>query len=490
MNKVLSYCLIFIFWLALIVLNYYIPRQDFFALISIYTALFGLYFAGFFALKKNLEFINTALFAGLIGRVLLLFAFPNFSDDFYRFYWDGLLLSNGISPFEHLPAAFMTGEMTNHGISGINEALFSKLNSPEYFTIYPPVCQFVFWISALIFPNSLYGAVVTMKVFMLLFELGSLYFIIRLLDRFKLPEFLALLYWLNPLVIIELTGNIHFEAAMICFCLGAVWFLVQNRVWFSATAMALAICSKLLPLIFLPFFLRRLNKKNIRLGFGSKEDEIDEQSIFNKIPYLRSMAYFAFCGIVCVLLFLPVMNLDAIQNLMSSVDLYFQKFEFNASVFYIIREIGFLVKGWDVIQTFGPLLGLLTFATIVILMLLEKSLNTESLFNMMMWALFIYLSFATIVHPWYVCPLIAFCIFTNFRFPVIWAILVPLTYYTYLTDAYHENLYLVLIEYAIVYLFIIYEFLCHSNQQKGFDGVCTLERNCFLKAEKGRDLAS
>ena len=78
-----------------------------------------------------------------------------------------------------------------------------------------------------------------------------------------------------------------------------------------------------------------------------------------------------------------------------------------------------------------------------------------------LFALLIYFAFANIVHPWYVSSLVALCVFTNFRFPILWSGMVVLTYYTYLTDAYTENLYLVALEYAVVYGYLVWE-LVHS----------------------------
>ncbi len=435
-------------------LGYFTVRTDFTQFIALVFGLYILYWVAY-KMTKSDEDIYLALGAAIGFRAVLLFVLPNLSDDYFRFYWDGLLLSNGISPFADLPKAFIAGSQLGHGIAGINEALYSQLNSPEYFTIYPPVCQFVFWVGAKLFPANIFGAVVVMKSFMLLFELGSIYFIKKLVDHYGLIKRFVLLYALNPLVIFELTGNLHFEGAMICFSLMAVWLLVKKRWVASALAMALAVCAKLLPLIFLPFLIKRLKAK--------------------------SLIYFGIVGAVSLILFLPLFNISIVQNLWSSIDLYFQKFEFNASVYYVVREIGFWVKGWNIIETAGPYLALTTFASIMLLTLFEKNLSNRHLLNFMLFALTIYLVFANIVHPWYVTPLIAFGIFSQYRYPILWSALITLTYYTYATDAYTENLWIVLIEYLVVAVFGIYEYFCHKEAKTAFfDNVDSLEESCLF----------
>jgi hypothetical protein len=74
-----------------------------------------------------------------------------------------------------------------------------------------------------------------------------------------------------------------------------------------------------------------------------------------------------------------------------------------------------------------------------------------------MWALFLYLAFATTVHPWYLCALVAFSVFTPYRFPIVWSAVVILSYYTYITTDYAENMWLVSLEYLIVYAYLAYE---------------------------------
>ncbi len=60
-----------------------------------------------------------------------------------------------------------------------------------------------------------------------------------------------------------------------------------------------------------------------------------------------------------------------------------------------------------------------------------------------MWSLTIYLSLATIVHPWYITTVVALSIFTNYRFPLLWSALIVMTYINYSYAAYFENLWVV-----------------------------------------------
>ncbi|MEM9929750.1 MAG: polyprenol phosphomannose-dependent alpha 1,6 mannosyltransferase MptB, partial [Bacteroidota bacterium] len=192
---------------------------------------------------------------GLAVRLALVFAFPTLSDDIYRFIWDGQLIRSGINPFAQLPAFYLEA---GNQVDGLSDQLYGLLNSPEYYTIYPPVAQGTFSLAVWLSPNSWYGASVVMKLILLLFELGSAWLILRILRHYKLPKTRLFWYWLNPLIIIEIVGNIHFEGAMICFLLLALWCMLRSRWVYAGVAMALSVASKLLPLLLLPFLVKRL----------------------------------------------------------------------------------------------------------------------------------------------------------------------------------------------------------------------------------------
>ena len=474
-------------------LAYQTLRTEVYQVFSLFGVLFLLYGFLYQNVKQTIHY-RLALIAAILFRFLILFALPNLSDDFFRFNWDGRLLSNGISPFEALPVHFIDGTYTGTIPSNIHDELYSQLNSPEYFTIYPPICQFIFWWTCALFPNDLYTATLLMKFSLFAFEVGSIYLLHQMVKILGITPKRVLLYALNPLVIVELTGNLHFEATMIFFILLAIYCLLKNQWIFSAIAMGLAISSKLIPLIFLPFLIRHI-------GFG------------------KSILYGILAGSVTLLGFLPLFTLDILRNLFSSIGLYFQKFEFNASIYYLVRWYGFEKYGYNIIQTAGiklakwTFVGILTLAfwrkgwftalkngvekwafviknkqtaTFKALFSLESAKNTlqqgktlflslfqkekpsdlPSIFWQFLFALTIYFAFANIVHPWYVSSLVALCIFTSFRFPILWSGLILLTYYTYLTDAYTENLYLVAIEYIVVYTYLIWELIKKYSQQK------------------------
>ena len=418
---------------AYTVLGYFTERENLAQLFPLFGILFLTYFL---AWKVHRQQFTTLLWAGILFRVVMAFALPALSDDLYRFVWDGQLWVNGENPFLHLPKYYADA---GYPINGLTPELYEGMNSKEYFTIYPPVLQFIFGLSALISPDNLYGSVLVMKMTILLAELGSIFLIIKLLKHFNLPKANALIYVLNPLIIFELCGSLHFEALMIFFLLLSLYWMVTKGWLWSSVAMTLAICCKLLPLMFFPFLIRRLG-------------------------WVRSIQYFILSGALTLILFLPFINLELIQNFRSSLDLYFETFEFNASVHYLIRGIGYLFVDYNIIRTAGWLLSLTVLITILVMAWKEKGKDWISLPRFMLLAMTIYFAMATIVHPWYVTTLVALSVFTRFRYAIVWSATICLSYYAYKDTTYTESYWLIAIEYSAVLLWFIWEFRTQKNR--------------------------
>jgi hypothetical protein len=408
----------------------YIPKQNEFLQISVlFIPLFLLYVYVVNKVEAKKEIVFWIGVAILV-RFILLFAFPNLSDDIYRFIWDGRLIVNDINPFEQLPSYYLDGSFQ---IPGINQALYDELNSPNYFTIYPPVAQTVFAGAVRVAGDNLMISSIVMKSFLLACEIGSLVIIPRILTLLSLPIKNVLWYALNPLVLIEVMGNLHFEGAMVFFFLLAFYLLIKNKLIYAAMALGLSIASKLLPLMFLPTLLRRLGFKKLFL-FG------------------------LVAATTVVLLFMPLISETFINNFGNSLDLYFRKFEFNGSITYLVREIVLAIEGYNPILLIGPVFPILTVCFILFEAFFRKS---QSLQNWMLSTLLVftcYLLLSMTIHPWYVIMPVAMCLFTNYRYPILWSGLIMMTYINYADEVYHENLWVVALEYVLVFGFMGWEF--------------------------------
>ncbi|MGB3589300.1 MAG: polyprenol phosphomannose-dependent alpha 1,6 mannosyltransferase MptB [Tunicatimonas sp.] len=371
----------------------------------------------------------------MLGRLILLPAQPNLSDDIYRFVWDGRLLQQDVNPFAYLPSELINGKADSLGID-VDPELYTALNSPDYYTIYPPISQAVFTLAVKLFPNSLIGSTWVIRATLLLAELGTLWLLFQFANRYHIPQQRVLWYALNPLAILEMTGNLHFEALMIFFLLGSIYLLEKQKWIISAILFALAVCAKLLPLIFLPLYFRRLGWK-------------------------KALLFYAVTGGATLLLFLPLLSSELIAGLQGSIGLYFQKFEFNASLYYIVREIGYYQKGYNIIQTAGSQLAATAFLLIMLYTLLERK---KYIIGALGWVWLIYLLFALTVHPWYVLPLLAFTVLTPYRYAVVWTYFIFFTYAGYTIDNFQENLWLVFLEYSVVLVWLGYELYQRRHQ--------------------------
>ena len=421
--------------IGIFILGYQVDQSDFIWIWGSFSLSFGVYgLILLFALDSEMSFWLTSAF---LLRLILLFGIPTLSDDIYRFIWDGHLLNHGINPFDHLPGYYLTA---GNEIPGLSQELFSQLNSPNYFTIYPPVAQATFALATWLSPNSWWGCSLILKLIIFLAEVGNAFLLILLLKTFNFQIRNSLLYLLNPLIIIELTGNLHFEGVMVFFLLLAFWIIVKwGKLAIAGIAFAAAIASKLLPLMFLPFFIKR---------FGWK----------------RAILFFGIIGLALILFFFPLFNEAFLGSMSSSLDLYFRKFEFNASFYYLLRWIGFQIVGYNLIQYIGPGLALITFCAILWYAFKEREVNWKSLPIAMLFAICTYLFCTTTVHPWYLALPIAFTCFTSFRFTLFWSYLITLTYINYSYPEYHENLWIVMLEYLTVGIILIWELFISKNK--------------------------
>jgi alpha-1,6-mannosyltransferase len=415
-----------IFLCSVFGLGYLVEQTEFLAILTFWLPCAVVFAVLLYKLKTG--HFTFWLLIGILSRFILLFPIPNLSDDIYRFYWDGILWTHGINPLEHVPSYFM---QPGNQLDGLTVELYEKLNSPEYFTIYPPVLQFLFGTGAFV-STGIFGFSVFLKVVLLIFELVSMYIMARILQQIQVPKEQLLIYAVNPLVIVEIAGNIHFEGAMIFFLALGIFFLFTGKILKGAGGFAGSVGSKLLPLMFFPATIRFLGWK-------------------------KGLIWAVLAMSIFVLLSVPFLNMNLFHNFLQSFDLYFRKFEFNASIYYLARSIGSLFTGYNQIAIIGPLLGFLAFSGIISIAWFLQKGNKKRYLHALFFSFVLYLLCSATVHPWYLLVPVFLSVFVPFRFAVIWSLTVVLSYSHYQEDLFQENYLLIGLEYLLPAIYFWWE---------------------------------
>ncbi len=447
--------------LALISITFYISfaynleRSDFVTLITLYAGLFGIAYILIEKFKLSFWWLASL---GILFRLIFIIAMPNLSQDFNRFIWDGRLLAQGINPYLFTPESYIQDLklVTDNNLGLLSfkipqaEELFQgmgALNANNY-SNYPPINQLFFALSALFSKTSILRSFIVLRTIIIFADIGILYFGKKLLEKLQLPINKIFWFFLNPFIIIELTGNIHFEGVMLFFFVWALNLLSKRKWIWAAVLIGISISVKLIPLLLLPLFLK--------FDF-SKRQSAKFQNHFGMVSLRKLISFYMLVGLTVLITFLPFLSSEFIENFSSTIALWFQNFEFNASVYYIIRWIGFQIVGFNIIETVGKILPIIIFISIVILAIFRDNSTMKKLITAMLLSISIYFLFSTTVHPWYVATPLLLCVFTKYKFPIVWSFVVMLSYSAYGKNGFSENLLLVALEYILVIGFAIWE---------------------------------
>ena len=433
MNKSVEIVLFLVSTLCYALLAYFVPRSNFTLTVSYLSVNFLAYV--FYYIKAEEINVKHIVLVAILFRLITVFALPALSDDYFRFVWDGLLTYNEFNPYEYTPT-----QAIEQGVLP-NRELYELLNSKDYFSVYPAINQFIYFLGVSVSPTSYYGATVVMKMIMLGAEIGTILLLINLLQSFRLPTKSIVLYALNPLVIMEFCGNLHFEGFMIFFMLLAFWLTMRQRLVVGAIAFATAICIKIIPVLFLPLFLKKL-------GFQ------------------KTVVFSVLTLVACLFFFLPFYNETTFPHILESIRLYIGgNFEFNSS-FHRLMQLGEWEKH-EIIK-FLPKVVLVSSYLWIWWKIDTKHWHSYAYSFMLTYS--IYLFFSQSVHPWYILPAVAFSMLTSFRFSMLWSYMACFTYITYLDEGnYSQNPWVILIEYIVVFALFGYEFWRYLINSKRID---------------------
>lgn len=410
---------------------FFVQRTDFTSFIIGVAASFGLYF--WILTKVKSESFLLGLFI-LIGTISV-FSIPELSNDFYRFLWDGEITNLGFNPFDFTPREFIIAK--NELITPYLLELYDgcgELSQYNYST-YPSVNQFYFVVATVFTDNTSINLILLKSLGLITIAL-SIPSARRILQLLQLPSQRLYSFLLNPLLILEALGNIHFEGVMFSFLIIAIDFLSRKRILLSTLFFAFAIQVKLIPLIFLPVLLRFLGWK-------------------------KSIIYYTSTIAISILLFIIYIDLSNYENYLKSLNLYFGIFEFNSYIMHWYIEYGKMKLGFNALTAYGPRLGRLALFIILTVSFYGGQITLDKMLKRMLFIFMIYLLFTSTVHPWYIITLIGLSVFTKYSFAIIWSILIFVTYHYYSHWSSNETVFrmLIHIEYILLFASILYELI-------------------------------
>lgn len=257
-------CLIFIRFIS----DEFVPGTDTFTHPYIlFTTLLisaGLFWLALIPLLKRWQsgwrgLLWSTLITGLILRIIFWNSTPIYENDWSRYLWDGLVVSEGYNPYKYPPEAAyeITPNMSDelHALADLSEqhmGLAANVNYSDLTTIYPPATMGVFYIAAKIAPADLNG----LRGIYLLFDLAGFWLLVRALKIFGRDPNWAVLYWLNPMLIYSVYNAGHMDVILVPVLLGAM-LLVRTRPLFSSAVLGIAAAIKFWPLLLAPVLLRQ-----------------------------------------------------------------------------------------------------------------------------------------------------------------------------------------------------------------------------------------
>lgn len=348
------------------------------------------------------HYAAAVLATALLLRLGALAAPVSLSDDVHRYAWDGALLASGHDPYASRPRE--VAHLVGH------EAL-SRLNSPDYYSVYPPLAQAAFAVAAFVERLSSLDATLVLRVLFVLAELAALAALLGLAPRLDVHRGAVLLYAWHPLAFWEVAAGGHTEALMLPFVVLAAAAALDERPSRAGLALGLAASAKLTALVLAPVLLVHLAR---RLGVR------------------RALPFAALAGLVPLVLFAPFVSPSLPAKIGESLALYQHTFSFNAPCYYALRRIfGYredLTASVD--HLVGPLLTLATLGWLALLAHRQDG-SAPRLVLGLAHAYAGYLFLSRVIHPWYLLVPLALGALAQSRALVVVALLSLASYLRY-----------------------------------------------------------
>ncbi|WP_108928310.1 hypothetical protein [Leptospira johnsonii] len=437
---------ILFFWaFPLAVFPIFFGRSDTWQLCGAFFFSLSLYFLflKFFSEGKA----KIGIWAGILLRIWFLFTPVFLSDDTFRFLWDGLLVSEGLSPYSELPIH------VNLGLDqGLEKELVSKMNSPKYYSVYPPLLQILFLVPVFFLKRglSVFWAISIWKGILILFELGILYIFLKRKKGEGSGNFLK--YWLHPLVLWEGIGNGHPEPILFFFLFLGILSWEKGKIIEAFLFYLASILTKILPLLALPFLFfywcRRSTIRKVLLFFGG---------------------CFLILGSALIWFLLSETGEKILEeHWKKGIGVYFTLFEFHGGLYYLLKNLIRLT--WYPYST-GIVLGIFSIFAICFysFRISKTETNYKTVFLLTVWIHLcgIYYFFSSTIHPWYFLPILASSVFTKTIWPSVASGIWILSYSTYSSFPFYDKTWALVLEHFLVFgTFFLENFLLLKDRRR------------------------
>jgi alpha-1,6-mannosyltransferase len=294
-------------------------------------------------------------------------------DDIHRYVWDGRLQRLGYNPYIVIPS--------DPAVKGLHTAETRNLNNPDLPSPYPPGAQLFFRAVTAIQESTF-----ALKIAFVVCEVAIVFVLLDVLRYKRQGAHLVLAYAWSPLLAIEVAGSGHIDIV------GALLLLVSaaalGRRWRATAAVGfgLAVAVKLLPIVLLPIYWKRVRIRDAALA-----------------------------ATVVGLLYLPFLNHGRIP--IGSLGTYVQNWRFNGPVFAMLDH----VVPPQLLAGIAVLAGLVTASWL-------RSTAPEWSPDIFAWPMAASLVCAPAIFPWYLLWLLPFLRSSSTLLLIVWTVSIFPTY--------------------------------------------------------------
>ena len=311
-----------------------------------------------------------------LWHVLFLRLPPGLDDDIHRYVWDGRVQRLGYNPYIVVP--------NQSDLAGLHTSETRTLNNPDLPSPYPAGAQLFF--RAI---TAIHESTFAFKVAFEVCDLAIVFVLLDILRGTRQGEHWILAYAWHPLLATDVAGSGHIDIVGVMLLLVSAAALLRRWRTVAALAFGLAVAVKLLPIVLLPLYWKRVRIRDAVLASAT-------------------------VGLV----YLPFLDHGHIP--IGSLGTYVQKWRFNDPLFAILER----VTTPRVLAGLAVLVGILT-ATWM------RRKSTERSADSFAWPMAASLLCAPVVYPWYLLWLLPFMRSTLTLPIMIWTVSIIPTYYVW-----------------------------------------------------------